>query len=166
MIIAIIDGYYEGQISEIEEPIEVTIPIPNGLPKINSGYERIWKVIRHHNGVTDVLDAKLTENGISFMNDKYSEFALVYEDVKIEQPEDTKIEPIEDTKQEELKPEKSESEEVKPEIADNPSKENTNDSDTNNPETGDSIILWISLALISTVSIIETKNIFRKEKNK
>ena len=88
VIIAFIDGYYEGQISEIEEPIEVTIPIPNGLPKINSGYERIWKVIRHHDGVTDVLDAKLTENGISFMNDKYSEFALVYEDVKLNVPEE------------------------------------------------------------------------------
>ena len=132
-IIAVIDGYYEGQISEIEEPIEITIPLPNGLPKINSGYERIWKVIRYHNGATDVLDAKLTENGISFMNDKYSEFALVYEDVKLNVPE-------ENTNVEET---------IEPEVI----TKNEEVVEASNPKTGDSIMIWISLSMIISTII-------------
>lgn len=150
VIIAVIDGYYEGQISEIEEPIEITIPLPNGLPKINSGYERIWKVIRYHNGATDVLDAKLTENGISFMNDKYSEFALVYEDVKLNVPEEnTNVE--EKTNVEET---------IEPEVI----TKNEEVVEASNPKTGDSIMIWISLMVVSMLGIAGTVKFVKKSK--
>ena len=80
-IIAFVDGYVVGGVTELENPISVILPIPNGLPKLNKGYKREWKVIRYHNGESVVLDAKQTKDGVSFESDKFSAFALVYEDV-------------------------------------------------------------------------------------
>ena len=152
MIIAFIDGYYEGQISEIEEPIEITIPLPNGLPKINNGYERTWKVIRNHNGATEVLDAKLTENGISFMNDKYSEFALVYEDVKLNVPEEnTNV--VEKTNVEET---------IEPEVI----TKNEEIVEASNPKTGDSIIIWFGLIIFSFFCLVFTIVVSKKKTKK
>lgn len=80
-ILVFVDGRVAGSIVELEKPISVTIPMPNGLPKLNKGYKREWKVIRYHNSNIQVLDAKQTKDGINFESDKFSAFALVYEDV-------------------------------------------------------------------------------------
>lgn len=81
-ILVYVDGYITGTIEELESPITVILPTPNGLPKLSKGYKRVWKVIRYHNGETVVLDATQTKDGISFENNMFSDFALVYEDVK------------------------------------------------------------------------------------
>ena len=84
-ILVFVDGYLIGEISEIDEPISITIPYPNGLPPVQNGYKRVWKILRDHNGVVDMLDGERTNDGISFINDKYSSFASVYYDEKVEE---------------------------------------------------------------------------------
>lgn len=116
-----VDGDYVGFITELSTPLPVTIPYPNGIPALGEGYQRVWKVIRYHNGQVDTLDAKQTANGISFENDKYSVFALVYEDIKI--------------------------------------------NGSNNPPTGDNIILYISILILSIIGLIGTRQFLKKENN-
>lgn len=115
-----------GHISELPTPVLVTMPTPNGISQLQDGYERIWKVIRYHDGNVEALDATETENGISFMSDKFSEFAAVYEDVKIEKNEENGIE--------------TESEIIE---------------ETINPKTGDSTVIFFGLMIISiTLEVI------------
>ena len=84
-ILVFVDGYLIGEISEIDEPISITIPYPNGLPPVQNGYKRVWKILRDHNGVVDMLDGERTNDGISFINDKHSSFASIYYDEKVEE---------------------------------------------------------------------------------
>ena len=71
------------KVTEIGEPVSLTLPVPNGLPALKEGWERIWKVIRFHNGTAEVLDGELTANGVNTKSANYSTYALVYEDVKV-----------------------------------------------------------------------------------
>ena len=139
-IIVYVDGNFVYRIADVGTAIPITIPLPNGLPKLENGYERVWKVIRYHNGETEVIDAKSTDNGISFLNGKFSEFATAYEDVKIEKPE-------EDKEQEETKVTES------TEKVDNLS----------NPKTGDNILIWVFLIVISALGIVGTIIISKKK---
>lgn len=77
-VAVIIDGYYVGQIVETGEPVNITIPYPNGLPTLDKGYDRSWKIFRYHDGKVEAIDAVKTDNGLSFDNDKYSSFASAY----------------------------------------------------------------------------------------
>lgn len=142
-ILVFIDGYYDViRITELTNPISITIPLPNGLSQIKDGYEREWKVIRHHNGNIVLIDANQTENGISFLNDKYSEFAVVYEDTKIEKSEE------EEVKESEKEIEAEKNEDVK-EVKEQEQSEAA--KNISNPKTGDNIIIWFSLMSILTI---------------
>lgn len=71
-------------ISEAGAAREVKIELPDGvvLPEVADGYERVFYVIRDHNGEKTILDA--TDNGdgtFTFYSDKFSTFALAYYDV-------------------------------------------------------------------------------------
>ena len=84
IIFIYVNGSYVGEVTELSMPISITIPYPNGVPALSNGYKRVWRIIRYHEGETDILDAKQTKDGISFKNDKFSTFALVYEDIKVD----------------------------------------------------------------------------------
>ena len=87
-----VDGYIAGFISELETPINITIPTPNGLPELKEGYQRVWKVVRDHDGTVEELNAKQTDDGICFTNDKFSGFATLYEDIGPEDKTEVKTE--------------------------------------------------------------------------
>lgn len=74
-------GIATGTIAELDDAIEVAVPMPEGLPEVPAGYTRIFKVIRIHNGVAEVLDAQVSGNTIVFRSDKFSTYAIVYQDV-------------------------------------------------------------------------------------
>lgn len=124
-----VNGYIVGYISSLEIPIQVTVPFPNGVPKVSDGYQRIWKIIREHEGIIDILDAEKTENGISFESDKFSAYAAIYEDEKIENESQEEIVPTNED-------------------------EKTENKNTNNPQTGDDIMLYISMLLISIIGFV------------
>ena len=121
-ILVYVDGYLEGSILSFETPISVTIPYPNGLPNIDSKYDRLWKIYRYHEGEITEINGTRTENGINFMSNKFSSYLAAYELVEKEEPIEENI---------------------------------------NNPKTGDNLLLFISLLVLSSTSII----ILRKNTN-
>lgn len=66
-----------GTLNKLEEEITITVEIPEEL----KAEGRIYKVIRNHNGVIEVLDTIVNEDGtISFKTDRFSTYALAYAD--------------------------------------------------------------------------------------
>lgn len=94
---AVLLGYYEidisllaikdgaatilGNITELTNPLTITLALPEDLDEVADGYVRAYYLVRVHNGETTLI--KATDNGdgtISFNSDKFSTYALVYED--------------------------------------------------------------------------------------
>ncbi len=76
----------EGQdvhyLKELSKPITLTVDLPK-LPEVAKGYTRTYYILREHDGKVEKLDATLTEDGkLSFATDKFSKYAIAYEDVK------------------------------------------------------------------------------------
>lgn len=54
------------------------------------GYERVYYVVRDHNGEIEVLNTTVNDdNTISFESDKFSTYALAYVDQEVEAEEPT-----------------------------------------------------------------------------
>lgn len=71
------------KISENDEKVKVTLPKPANLPTLEDGFTRTYYIVRVHNGVAELIEATLNEDGtISFYTDKFSTYALTYKDVK------------------------------------------------------------------------------------
>lgn len=94
MVMATPDDDVVGMVSETEEPVEVTIGIPRNLPEVKEGFSRKYYVIRVHEGeVTVIDDVTVNDDGtLTFKSDKFSKYALAYEDVENEKDETTPIE--------------------------------------------------------------------------
>ena len=91
-----ISGYYDvsiiitandekiGNITELDEALMVTLPLPENLPKLEKGFERSYTITRVHDGVATTLKTIDNKDGtISFESDKYSSFILSYVDSEI-----------------------------------------------------------------------------------
>jgi len=76
-----------GNITELTEEIELMILLPEELKKSEEGTTRKYYVVRHHEeeGKEEVklLEAKVSEDGnhLVFKTDRFSTYALAYEDV-------------------------------------------------------------------------------------
>jgi hypothetical protein len=96
-------GYYEinavvmdedgnqvsGLIPETDELVLVTVDMPEGLAEVADGYVRKYYMIRYHNGeVTKIEAFKVGDDKVGFYNDKFSTFALIYEDEEEEPAEE------------------------------------------------------------------------------
>ena len=80
-----INGEAAGELSELSSPITLSIAIPEGLPEVAEGYERVYYVVRNHNGEVEVLNTTVNkDNTISFESDAFSTYALAYVDEKVE----------------------------------------------------------------------------------
>ena len=77
------NGSVVGELSSLTEKVKFTVAIPSDLTKTKAGMQRIFYVIREHNGVASVLPAKLSKDGktLIFETDKFSTYALAYKDV-------------------------------------------------------------------------------------
>ena len=64
---------------------EIEFKVPQNLINHNSTVNRNYQLVRVHDGVAEVLDAQFDKesNTIRFSTDKFSTYALVYNDVKI-----------------------------------------------------------------------------------
>lgn len=73
-----------GLVEEAESAVSVTISIPTTLEKVKEGYTRKYVIVRVHNGVTDIIeDVKVNNDGtLTFKTDKFSTYALAYQDVQ------------------------------------------------------------------------------------
>ena len=70
-------------VEETTEPVEITVNLPQNLPTVKDGYVRKYYIVRVHNGETTIIDdVKDNGNGtITFNSDKFSTYALAYNDV-------------------------------------------------------------------------------------
>ena len=81
-------GTTETAISETTGLITITFEIPEELKNADSKVDRIYSIMRYHDGKVDKLATKYdAEKGtISFETDKFSTYAVVYEDTTINVP--------------------------------------------------------------------------------
>lgn len=102
-----------GKITELTDKITITILLPENLRGTENGYTREYYIVREHNGETELIKAKVSEDGnyITFETDRFSTYALAYKDVKVE------------------------AENVK------------------NPSTGDYIVSYVTLLVVSAIGI-------------
>jgi len=72
----------KGNVTKLEKAITFTIAIPEDLKKVDEGMTRNYFVIRVHDGEVTKIPAKVNEDGtLSFETDRFSTYALAYEDV-------------------------------------------------------------------------------------
>ena len=78
------------RVEETAEPVEVKLVLPDELPEVKEGFTRKYYVVRVHNGeVTVIDDVTVNDDGtVSFKSDKFSTYALAYEDVAKETPKE------------------------------------------------------------------------------
>lgn len=77
-----------GILENLSDEIELIVNIPEDLPKVESGYERVFYIIREHGNGADILTTTVSDDKttLSFASDKFSTYALAYEDTPIETP--------------------------------------------------------------------------------
>lgn len=81
-VVVKVDDNVLGNVTKLNDKITVSVNIPNNLPAVPEGYKRIFKIIRvHDNGDPEELTATENGNKVSFDTDRFSTYALVYEDV-------------------------------------------------------------------------------------
>ena len=75
----------KSRVSETQSEVEIEFKVPQNLINHNSTVNRNYQLVRVHDGVAELLDAQFDKesNTIRFSTDKFSTYALVYNDVKV-----------------------------------------------------------------------------------
>lgn len=78
-----ISGREDRQITDLSAPMYITITIPQNLVNHDSSIERIYRIVRIHDGVATLINGTYdaATNQFTFATDGFSTYALVYEDV-------------------------------------------------------------------------------------
>ena len=144
-VILKVDEQEIGKVRNLKTEIPIEIEIPNDLPKINDDYTRKYKIIRMHNENAEELEIISSNKGIlTFRTNKFSTYALAYIDTKNEQLVSMSTPTVENTNTIE---ENVTTEEQKIE------NKNIQESNTDNPKTGDTIMRYVIIMIISIVGI-------------
>ena len=80
-----ISGRADRQITDLSAPMYIAITIPQNLVNHDSSIERIYRIVRIHDGVATLIDGTYdaATNQFTFATDGFSTYALVSEDVNI-----------------------------------------------------------------------------------
>ena len=96
-----IDGDVAGNITELSSAVTLMIPLPETVSTTaadTSKYYRQFYVSRLHNGVVTTEKVNIVNGCVEYENDKFSSFAIFYEDIKIPSQDDgTNDKPVVDT---------------------------------------------------------------------
>lgn len=76
-------------VTETTGALTVQFTLPENLLNQDTALTRIYKIIRIHEGIAEILDAVLNGSILSFQTDRFSTYALVYSDVPAEQQPET-----------------------------------------------------------------------------
>ena len=78
-----ISGRADRQITDLSALMYIAITIPQNLVNHDSSIERIYRIVRIHDGVATLIDGTYdaATNQFTFATDGFSTYALVYEDV-------------------------------------------------------------------------------------
>lgn len=77
-----ITGEALGKLTELNKKITFNMALPEIITKVEEGYTRKYYVVRYHDGKSEVIPATVDGNIITFESDKFSTYALAYEDTK------------------------------------------------------------------------------------
>ena len=77
-----ITGEALGNLTELNKKITFNMALPETITKVEEGYTRKYYVVRYHDGKSEVIPATVEGNIITFESDKFSTYALAYEDTK------------------------------------------------------------------------------------
>ena len=115
------------------EKVKIKVECSKDLPKVETGYTRTFFVIRLHDGKAEVIakDLVAKDGIVTFETDKFSTYAIAYEDT---------LEEAKDTPKEEAK------EEIKEDAKENAS----------NPKTGDQIIFAVIVLIVAVIGTVFT----------
>lgn len=69
-----------GEISETSKKITFKVALTEELLNVEDGYTRTYYILRYHDGKVEKLDASLVGNILTFESDKFSTYAVAYED--------------------------------------------------------------------------------------
>lgn len=76
-----VEGEEATKITETKTPITISFEIPDELINKDSNVERTFKVLRLHDGNVEEIEVKVNGNIATFETDKFSTYALTYNDV-------------------------------------------------------------------------------------
>ncbi len=79
-----VTGETLGTLSTLDNKIKFNMALPEELTKVAEGYTRKYYIVRYHDGKSEIIPATVNGNMLSFESDKFSTYALAYEDVKNE----------------------------------------------------------------------------------
>ncbi len=79
-----VTGETLGTLSTLDNKIKFNMALPEELTKVAEGYTRKYYVVRYHDGKSEIISASVDGNVLTFESDKFSTYALAYEDVKDE----------------------------------------------------------------------------------
>ena len=71
-----------GTLSSLSKKMVFNIAIPDELLNTNKDYNRVYYIIRYHDNKAEIIKTTLNGNILSFASDKFSTYALAYEDKK------------------------------------------------------------------------------------
>ena len=94
-----ITGESLGTLNTLDNKVKFNMVLPEELTKIEEDYTRKYYVLRYHDGKTDIIPSTVEGNILTFESDKFSTYALAYEDTK---KETITTPPIEDNNKEEI----------------------------------------------------------------
>ena len=131
-----------GNITSLTKKVKLSVVLPEEMPELKEGFVRKYYMIRMHGTEVEVLDADLNEEGteVIFETDKFSEYALAYNDVEEEKEEEKTTESEETT-----------TEEKKDEVV--------------APKTLDSIVIYMIVTIVTAVLTIYTSLYLKKRFN-
>lgn len=78
-----VTGEALGTITELNNKIKFNMALPENLTKVEDGYTRKYYIVRYHDGKSEMIPATIDGNVLTFESDKFSTYALAYEDTEI-----------------------------------------------------------------------------------
>ena len=79
-----------GTLNELSKEMTFNVAIPKELTTVPEGYNRKYYVVRYHDGKSEILETTANGNILTFKSDKFSTYALAYEDIEIKNEENPK----------------------------------------------------------------------------
>ena len=70
-------------LSDLNKPMTFQVVLPSESINTNKNIKRTYYIIRYHNNTAEIIDAKLNNNILTFASDKFSTYAIAYNDTAI-----------------------------------------------------------------------------------
>ena len=131
-----VDGQDATKVTKTKQPVKVTFDLPENLINTDTNKTRKITIFKLHDGVATEIEVEVNGTTGTFETDEFSTYALTYTDEEVKTAET---------------------------MAEETATEGTaTDTSSSNPKTGDNIVLWISLAVVSIVGIVGTVKFIMK----